>query len=136
MNSKSGKKFSLDEMTAMHEIRPTEEAPILQISQEEWERLDIAIEDMEALLQRMNKERKDMFTTSQAHITRMEKLIKEASKTITENQKQVGSTSEKLILMVEKQEKKEKELWILHLLLSTLPPLLVLLFYHLLDFLL
>ena len=102
MSLKSGKKFSLDDMTAMHEITPIDETPMVKISAEEWERLRKTVEDMEALTRSMMKERKDMYTTSRSHLTRMEKLsnsqiermnklTKEAKEVITESQKQVGT---------------------------------------------
>ena len=76
MSLKSGKKFSLDDMTAMHEIVPIDETPTAKISVEEWERLARTVEDMQALTRSMMTERKNTFTTSRSYLTRMETLSK------------------------------------------------------------
>ena len=146
MSLKSGKKFSLDDMTAMHEIVPIDEAPMVKISAEEWERLKRTVEDMEALTRSMMKERKDMYTTSQFHLTRMEtlsnsqiermnKLTKEAKEVIKESQKQVGRANASLTSQLEKWEKRQNALWRIQLLFAAVPSVLVWLLVVLPDWL-
>ena len=146
MSLKSGKKFSLDDMTAMHEITPIDETPMVKISAEEWERLRRTVEDMEALTRSMMKERKDMYTTSQFHLTRMEtlsksqiermnKLTKEAKEVITESKKQAGRVNESLTSQLEKWEKRQNALWRIQLLFAAVPSVLVWLLVVLPDWL-
>ena len=146
MSLKSGKKFSLDDMTAMHEIAPIDETPMVKISTEEWERLRRTVENMEALTRAMMKERKDRFTTSQSHLTRMEtlsksqierinKLTKEAKEVITESKKQAGRVSESLTSLVAKWEKRQRILWWVQILFAVVPSVLALLSVVLLDWL-
>ena len=146
MSLKSGKKFSLDEMTAMHEIAPIDETPTVKISAEEWERLAKTVEDMEALTRAMMKERKDMYTTSQFHLTRMETLsksqierintlTKEAKEVITESKKQAGRVNESLTSQLEKWEKRQNALWRIRLLFAVVPSVLVCLLAVLSDWL-
>lgn len=146
MSLKSGKKFSLDEMTAMHEIAPIDETPTVKISVEEWERLRRTVGDMEALTRAMMKERKDMYTTSQSHLTRMEtlsnsqiermnKLTKEAKEVITESKKQAGRVNASLTSQLEKWEKRQNALWRIQLLFAAVPSVLALLSVVLLDWL-
>ena len=146
MSLKSGKKFSLDDMTAMHEIAPIDDTPMVKISAEEWERLRKTVEDMEALTRSMMKERKDMYTTSQSHLTRMEtlsksqiehmnKLTKEAKEVITESQKQAGRVNESLTSQLEKWEKRQNALWRIQLLFAAVPSVLVWLLAVLSDWL-
>ena len=136
MSLKSGKKFSLDDITAMHEITPIDETPMVKISAEEWERLRRTVEDMEALTRVMMKERKDMYTTSQFHLTRMEtlsksqiermnKLTKEAKEAIMESQKQAGRVNESLTSQLKKWEKRQNALWRIQLLFAAVPSVLV-----------
>ena len=146
MSLKSGKKFSLDEMTAMHKIAPIDETPMVKISAEEWEHLRRTVEDMEALTRAMMKERKDMYTTSRSHLTRMEtlsnsqiermsKLTKEAKEVITESQKQVGRVNASLTSQLEKWEKRQNALWRIQLLFAAVPSVLALLSVVLSDWL-
>ena len=146
MSLKSGKKFSLDDMTAMHEITPIDETPMVKISAEEWERLRKTVEDMEALTRAMMKERKDMYTTSQFHLTRMEnlsksqiermnKLTKEAKEVITESKKQAGRVNESLASQLEKWEKRQRILWWVQILFAAVPSVLVWLLVVLPDWL-
>ena len=146
MSLKSGKKFSLDDMTAMHEITTIDETPMVKISAEEWERLRRTVEDMEALTRSMMKERKDMYTTSQFHLTRMEtlsksqiermnKLTKEAKEVITESKIQAGRVNESLTSQLEKWEKRQNALWRIQLLFAAVPSVLVWLLVVLPDWL-
>ena len=136
MSLKSGKKFSLDDMTAMHEIAPIDETPMVKISAEEWERLRRTVEDMEALTRSMMTERKNTFTTSRSHLTRMEtlsnsqiermnKLTKEAKEVITESKKQAGRVNANLTSQLEKWEKRQNALWRIQLLFAAVPSVLV-----------
>ena len=136
MSLKSGKKFSLDDITSMHEITPIDETPMVKISVEEWERLRRTVEDMEALTRAMMKERKDMYTTSRSHLTRMEtlsnsqiermnKLTKEAKEVITESKKQAGRVNANLTSQLEKWEKRQNALWRIQLLFAAVPSVLV-----------
>ena len=146
MSLKSGKKFSLDDMTAMHEITPIDNTPTVKISAEEWERLRRTVEDMQDLTRAMMKERKDMYTTSQSHLTRMEtlsksqiermnKLTKEAKEVITESKKQVGRANASLTSQLEKWEKRQNALWRIQLLFAAVPSVLVWLLAVLSDWL-
>ena len=146
MSLKSGKKFSLDDITAMHEITAIDETPMVKISAEEWERLRRTVEDMEALTRAMMKERKDMYTTSRSHLTRMEilsnsqiermnKLTKEAKEVITESKKQVGRANASLTSQLEKWEKRQNALWRIQLLFAAVPSVLVWLLVVLPDWL-
>ena len=123
MSLKSGKKFSLDDITAMHEIAPIDETLMVKISVEEWERLTRTVEDMQALARSMMMESKNTFTTSRSYLTRMETLSKEqvarmnemteeATRIITaESEKQAGRVSESLTSLVAKWEKRQNALW-------------------------
>ena len=147
MSLKSGKKFSLDEMTAMHEITPIDDTPMVKISVEEWERLTRTVEDMQALARSMMTERKNTFTTSRSYLTRMETLSKEqaarmnelteeATKIITaESEKQVGRVSESLTSLVAKWEKRQSILWWIQILFAVVPSVLALFSVVLLDWL-
>ena len=147
MSLKSGKKFSLDEMTAMHEIAPIDETPTVKISVEEWERLARTVEDMQALVRSMMTERRNTFTTSRAYLTRMETLSKnqaahmneltaKATEIITaESEKQVGKASESLTSLVAKWEKRQRILWLVQILFAVVPSVLALLSVVLLDWL-
>lgn len=147
MSLKSGKKFSLDEMTAMHEITPIDDTPMVKISAEEWERLTRTVEDMQVLARSMMTESKNTFTTSRSYLTRMEILSKnqaehmnalteKATKIITaESEKQAGRVSESLTSLVAKWEKRQNALWWIQILFAVVPSVLALLSVVLLDWL-
>ena len=147
MSLKSGKKFSLDEMTAMHEIAPIDETPTVKISAEEWESLARTVEDMQALARSMMTERRNTFTTSRSYLTRMETLSKnqaahmnelteKATEIITaESEKQAGKVSESLTSLVAKWEKRQSILWWIQILFAVVPSVLALLSVVLLDWL-
>ena len=147
MSLKSGKKFSLDDMTAMHKITSIDDTPMVKISSEDWERLTRTVEDMQTLTRSMMTERRNTFTTSSSYLTRMETLSKnqaahmnelteKATKIITaESEKQAGKVSESLTSLVAKWEKRQSILWWVQILFAVVPSVLALLSVVLLDWL-
>jgi len=147
MSLKSGKKFSLDDMTAMHKIAPIDDTPMVKISLEDWESLKRTVENMQDLTRSIVMEKKNIFTTSRAYLTRMEtlsknqaahmnELTKKATEIITaESEKQAREVSESLTSLVAKWEKCQRILWWIQIMFAVVPSVLALLSVVLLDWL-
>ncbi len=155
MSLPSDKKFSLDEMTAMHEIEPLEEIPTVEITEEEWTALLNTISEMQSLakeitgnrramqaerveyFQEMRKTANSLRTTLEKEVEHMTCTAKESiEKTARQQETQVGKLSETLSSMTVRQERRELILWGVRLLFSVLPGVLVLLSVLLADWLL
>lgn len=155
MSLPSDKKFSLDEMTAMHEVEPLDEMPTVEITEEEWTALIQTVSEMQTLaneiignrkaiqserveyFQEMRKTANSLRTTLEKEVEQMTRTAKESiEQTARAHEVQVGKLSETLSSMTVRQERRERILWGVRLLFSVLPGVLVLLSALLSDWLL
>ncbi len=146
MSLPSDKKFSLDEMTAMHEIEPLDEMPTVEITEEEWTALLNTINEMQSLAREITGNRRamqaerveyfqEMRKTANSLRTTLEKEVKQMTytakdtieQTARQQETQVGKLNETLSSMIVRQERRERILWGVRLLFSVLPGVLVLL---------
>ena len=150
MNSGSGQSY-MDKLKArnipaalqeaMEETAPEQmveqEIPMVQISAEEWMKLNEAVRRMEALSAELSAQKAVLSSEASRYTERMMKAAeaqKEATekalrKVTTEAAEQVGKASEKASEVIDRRIRRDEALWWLRLALTAVPMLLVLLLW-------
>ena len=126
---------------AMEETAPEQmveqEIPMVQISAEEWMKLNEAVRRMEALSAELSAQKADLKASAESYATVMKKAAeaqKEATvtalhKVTKEATEQVGKASEKAAEVIDRRIRRDEALWWLRLALTALPTILVLLLW-------
>ena len=146
MNSGSGQSY-MDKLKArnippalqeaMEETAPEQEIPMVQISAEEWMKLNEAVRRMEALSAELSAQKAVLSSEASRYTERMMKAA-EAQKEATEKAlhkitreatEQVGKASEKAAEVIDRRIRRDEALWWLRLALTALPTILVLLLW-------
>ena len=151
MNSGSGQS-SMDKLKAMNmplaiqqamqeETAPEQmveqEIPMVQISAEEWMKLNEAVRRMEALSAQLSAQKADLMASAESYATVMKKAAQEQTeasakairKIANEATEQVGKASEKAAEVIDRRIRRDEALWWLRLALTAVPMLLVLLLW-------
>ena len=146
MNSGSGQSY-MDKLKvrnippalqeAMEETAPEQEIPMVQISAEEWMKLNEAVRRMEALSAELSAQKAVLSSEASRYTERMMKAAeaqKEATETALrkvtkEAAEQVGKASEKAAEVIDRRIRRDEALWWLRLALTAVPMLLVLLLW-------
>ena len=146
MNSGSGQSY-MDKLKArnippalqeaMEETAPEQEIPMVQISAEEWMKLNEAVRRMEALSAQLSAQKADLKASAESYATVMKKAAeaqKEATdtalhKVTKEASEQVGKANEKASEVIDRRIRRDEALWWLRLALTAVPMLLVLLLW-------
>ena len=150
MNSGSGQSY-MDKLKArnippalqeaMEETAPEpkveQEIPMVQISAEEWMKLNEAVRRMEALSAELSAQKTVLLSEASRYTERMMKAAeaqKEATETALykvtkEATEQVGKASEKAAEVIDRRIRRDEALWWLRLALTAVPMLLVLLLW-------
>ena len=150
MNSRSGQSY-MDKLKArtippalqeaMEETAPEskveQEIPMVQISAEEWMKLNEAVRRMGALSAELTAQKTDLKTSAESYATVMKKAA-EAQKEATEKAlnkitreatEQVGKASARASEVIDRRIRRDEALWWLRLALTAVPMLLVLLLW-------
>ena len=126
---------------AMEETAPEQmveqEIPMVQISAEEWMKLNEAVRRMEALSAELSAQKADLKASAESYATVMKEAAeaqKEATETALhkvtkEATEQVGKASEKAAEVIDRRIRRDEALWWLRLALTALPTILVLLLW-------
>ena len=126
---------------AMEETAPEQmveqEIPMVQISAEEWMKLNEAVRRMEALSAELSAQKAVLSSEASRYTERMMKAAeaqKEATekalrKVTTEAAEQVGKASEKASEVIDRRIRRDEAIWWLRLALTAVPMLLVLLLW-------
>ena len=150
MNSGSGQSY-MDKLKArnippalqeaMEETTPEpkveQEIPMVQISAEEWMKLNEAVRRMEALSAELSAQKAVLSSEASRYTERMMKAAeaqKEATETALrkvtkEAAEQVGKASEKASEVIDRRIIRDEAIWWIRLALTALPTILVLLFW-------
>ena len=150
MNSGSGQSY-MDKLKArnippalqeaMEETAPEpkveQEIPMVQISAEEWMKLNEAVRRMEALSAQLSAQKADLKASAESYATVMKKAAQEQTeasakairKIANEATEQVGKASEKASRVIDRRIRRDEALWWLRLALTAIPMLLVLLLW-------
>ena len=150
MNSGSGQSY-MDKLKArnippalqeaMEETAPEQmveqEIPMVQISAEEWMKLNEAVRRMEALSAELSAQKAVLSSEASRYTERMMKAAeaqKEATETALrkvtkEASEQVGKASERASEVIDRRIRRDEALWWLRLALTAVPMLLVLLLW-------
>ena len=150
MNSGSGQSY-MDKLKArnippalqeameetMPEPKVEQEIPMVQISVEEWMKLNEAVRRMEALSAEVSAQKAVLSSEASRYTERMMKAAeaqKEATETALhkvtkEATEQVGKASEKAVEVIDRRIIRDEALWWLRLALTAVPMLLVLLLW-------
>ena len=150
MNSGSGQSY-MDKLKArnipaalqeaMEETAPEQmveqEIPMVQISAEEWMKLNEAVRRMEALSAELSAQKAVLSSEASRYTERMMKAAeaqKEATekalrKVTTEATEQVGKASERASEVIDRRIRRDEAIWWLRLALTAVPMLLVLLLW-------
>ena len=126
---------------AMEETAPEpkveQEIPMVQISAEEWMKLNEAVRRMEALSAQLSAQKADLKASAESYATAMKKAAQEQTeasakairKIANEATEQVGKASEKASRVIDRRIRRDEALWWLRLALTAIPMLLVLLLW-------
>ena len=114
-----------------------QEIPMVQISAEEWMKLNEAVRRMEALSAELSAQKAVLSSEASRYTERMMKAAeaqKEATETALhkvtkEATEQVGKASEKAAEVIDRRIRRDEALWWLRLALTALPTILVLLLW-------
>ena len=146
MNSGSGQSY-MDKLKArnippalqeaMEETAPEQEIPMVQISAEEWMKLNEAVRRMEALSAELSTQKAVLSSEASRYTERMIKAAeaqKEATETALhkvtkEATEQVGKASERAAEVIDRRIRRDEALWWIRLALTAVPMLLVLLLW-------
>ena len=146
MNSGSGQSY-MDKLKAKNippmiqeellEEQTEQEIPMVQVSAEEWMKLNEAVRRMEALSAELSAQKADLKASAESYATVMKKAAeaqKEATETAlhkvtTEAAEQVGKASERASEVIDRRIRRDEALWWLRLALTAVPMLLVLLLW-------
>ena len=146
MNSESGQSY-MDKLKAKNippmiqeelmEEQTEQEIPMVQISAEEWMKLNEAVRRMEALSAELSAQKTVLSSEASRYTERMMKAAeaqKEATeaalhKVTKEATEQVGKASERASEVIDRRIRRDEALWWLRLALTALPTILVLLLW-------
>ena len=146
MNSGSGQSY-MDKLKAKNippmkqeellEEQTEQEIPMVQVSAEEWMKLNEAVRRMEALSAELSAQKAVLSSEASRYTERMMKAAeaqKEATETALykvtkEATEQVGKASEKAAEVIDRRIRRDEALWWLRLALTAVPMLLVLLLW-------
>ena len=146
MNSGSGQSY-MDKLKAKNippmiqeellEEQTEQEIPMVQISAEEWMKLNEAVRRMEALSAQLSAQKADLKASAESYTTVMMKAAeaqKEATeaalhKVTKEATEQVGKASERASEVIDRRIRRDEAIWWLRLALTAVPMLLVLLLW-------
>ena len=150
MNSGSGQSY-MDKLKArnippalqeaMEETAPEpkveQEIPMVQISAEEWMKLNEAVRRMEALSAELSAQKAVLSSEASRYTERMMKAAQEQTeasakvirKIANEATEQVGKASERASEVIDRRIRRDEALWWLRLALTAVPMLLVLLLW-------
>lgn len=150
MNSGSGQSY-MDKLKArnippalqeameetMPEPKVEQEIPMVQISAEEWMKLNEAVCRMEALSAQLSAQKADLKASAESYATVMKKAAeaqKEATeaalhKVTKEAAEQVGKASERASEVIDRRIRRDEAIWWIRLALTALPTILVLLLW-------
>ena len=150
MNSGSGQSY-MDKLKArnippalqeaMEETAPEQmleqEIPMVQISAEEWMKLNEAVRRMEALSAELSAQKAVLSSEASKYTEKMMRAAQEQKeaaekalrKVTTEAAEQVGKASEKAAEVIDRRIRRDEALWWLRLALTAVPMLLVLLLW-------
>ena len=150
MNSGSGQSY-MDKLKArnippalqeaMEETAPEQmveqEMPMVQMSAEEWMKLNEAVRRMEALSAQLSAQKADLEASAESYATVMKKAAQEQKETtekalhkITrEATEQVGKASERTSEVIDRRIRRDEAIWWIRLALTAIPMLLVLLLW-------
>lgn len=146
MNSGSGQSY-MDKLKAKNippmiqeellEEQTEQEIPMVQISAEEWMKLNEAVRRMEALSAELSAQKAVLSSEASRYTERMMKAAeaqKEATeaalhKVMKEAAEQVGKASERASEVIDRRIRRDEALWWLRLVLTAVPMLLVLLLW-------
>ena len=141
MDKLKAKKMPLAIQQAMQEEMQAEqteqEIPMVQISAEEWMKLNEAVRRMEALSTQLSAQKADLKASAESYATVMKKAAQEQTeasakairKIANEATEQVGKASEKAAEVIDRRIRRDEALWWLRLALTAVPMLLVLLLW-------
>ena len=146
MNSGSGQSY-MDKLKArnippalqeaMEETAPEQEIPMVQISAEEWMKLNEAVRRMEALSAQLSAQKAVVASEASKYTEKMMRAAEEQKeatekalrKVTTEAAEQVGKASEKASEVIDRRIRRDEAIWWLRLALTAVPMLLVLLLW-------
>ena len=150
MNSGSGQSY-MDKLKArnippalqeaMEETTPEpkveQEIPMVQISAEEWMKLNEAVRRMEALSAELSAQKAVLSSEASKYTEKMMRAAEEQTeasakvirKIANEATEQVGKASEKAAEVIDRRIRRDEALWWLRLALTALPTILVLLLW-------
>lgn len=150
MNSGSGQSY-MDKLKAMNmplaiqqamqeeqqEEQTEQELPMVQISAEEWMKLNEAVRRMEALSAELSAQKAVLSSEASRYTERMMKAAEEQKeateaalhKVTKEAAEQVGKASERASEVIDRRIRRDEALWWLRLVLTAVPMLLVLLLW-------
>ena len=150
MNSESGQTY-MDKLkmknippalrTAMEEPEQEPEAeqeiPTVQISEEDWNRLCQAAQQLQALSMDLARQNANMKTSAENYASAMTKAAQEQTdssekaiqKIANEATKQVGNASERASRIIERSIYRDEAIWFLRLTLTFLPTILIFLLW-------
>ena len=119
------------------EEQTEQEIPMVQISAEEWMKLNEAVRRMEALSAELSAQKADLKASAESYATVMKKAAeaqKEAAekalhKVTKEATERVGKASERASEVIDRRIRRDEALWWLRLALTAVPMLLVLLLW-------
>ena len=119
------------------EPKVEQEIPMVQISAEEWMKLNEAVRRMEALSAELSAQKADLMASAESYATVMKKAAEEQKeatekalhKVTKEATEQVGKASEKAAEVIDRRIRRDEALWWLRLALTAVPMLLVLLLW-------
>jgi hypothetical protein len=126
---------------AMEETAPEQmveqEIPMVQISAEEWMKLNEAVRRMEALSAQLSAQKAVVASEASKYTEKMMRAAEEQKeatekalrKVTTEAAEQVGKASEKASEVIDRRIRRDEALWWLRLALTAVPMLLVLLLW-------
>ena len=146
MNSGSGQS-SMDKLKAMNmplaiqqamqEEQTEQEIPMVQISAEEWMKLNEAVRRMEALSAELSAQKAVLSSEASKYTEKMMRAAEEQKeaaekalrKVTTEAAEQVGKASARASEVIDRRIRRDEALWWLRLALTAVPMLLVLLLW-------
>ena len=146
MNSGSGQSY-MDKLKAKNippmiqeellEEQTEQEIPMVQISAEEWMKLNEAVRRMEALSAELSAQKADLKASAESYATVMKKAAQEQKentekalhKITREATEQVGKASERASEVIDRRIRRDEAIWWLRLALTAVPMLLVLLLW-------
>ena len=146
MNSGSGQSY-MDKLKvrnippvlqeAMEETALEQEIPMVQISAEEWMKLNEAVRRMEALSAQLSAQKAVVASEASKYTEKMMRAAEEQKeatekalrKVTTEAAEQVGKASEKASEVIDRRIHRDEAIWFLRLAITFIPPILILLLW-------